>query len=241
MSSTLISLLKADEAKKKAESEKPKLEVVPKTEQLSRVEKQPEMEINTGHLDVQNPDAQTSSMDVQTPERLDVQMPKHLDVQTSSEKFYPSRKHKKRKTIRLPSQKVEKYELWCFMNKIDFQDAVERAMDYFIGRPDVHILIDDFEEKKETDEIIIFYQKWTGNNIRPKDRTAREEVKRFSDDICKIGILTAILRAKNKINSFNYCIPVIEEIAATQDEQPMKDKDVYVEYLQQTVMNVRKR
>jgi hypothetical protein len=102
-------------------------------------------------------------------------------------------------------------------------------------------LIDDFEEKKETDEIIIFYQKWTGNNIRPKDRTAREEVKRFSDDICKIGILTAILRAKNKINSFNYCIPVIEEIAATQDEQPMKDKDVYVEYLQQTVMNVRKR
>jgi hypothetical protein len=39
MSSTLISLLKADEEKRKAELEKPKLEVVPKTEQLPPVEK----------------------------------------------------------------------------------------------------------------------------------------------------------------------------------------------------------
>ncbi len=35
----------------------------------------------------------------------------------------------------------------------------------------------------------------------------------FSDDVCKIGILTAISRAKTKINSFAYCIPVIEDIA----------------------------
>ncbi len=39
MSSTLISLLKADEAKKKAETDKPKLEVVPKTEQPPSIEK----------------------------------------------------------------------------------------------------------------------------------------------------------------------------------------------------------
>jgi hypothetical protein len=238
MSSTLISLLKADEAKKKAESEKPKLEVVPKTEQLSPVEKQPEMDISAGRPDVQNLDAQTSSVDVQTPEQSDVQTPEQLDVQTPSEKFYPSRKHKKRKTIRLPFQKVEKYELWCFMNKIDFQDAVERAMDYFIGRPDVHILIDDFEEDKEIDEIIIFYQKWTGNKIKPKDRTVREEVKRFSDDICKIGILTAISRAKNKINSFAYCIPVIEDIA--EEASAIESKGDYLKHLERFILSARK-
>jgi hypothetical protein len=240
MSSTLISLLKADEAKKKTELEKPKLEVVPKTEQPSSFEKLPEIERETGRPDVQTVDAQTSSVDVQTPKAVDVQTPKATDVQTSSEKLYPSRKHKKRKTIRLPSQKVEKYELWCFMNKVDFQDAVEKAMDYFIGRPDVHVLIDDSDEDKETDEIIIFYQKWTGNKMKSKDRTAREGVKMFSDEVCKIGILMAILRAKSKINSLQYCVPVIEEIASTTDEQPIQDKDVYIKYLQQTVMNVRK-
>ncbi len=238
MSSTLISLLKADEAKKKTESEKPKLEVVSKTEQPSSFEKLPEIERETGRPDAQTVDVQTPSVDVRSPKVIDVQSPKVIDAQTPNEKFYPSRKHKKRKTIRLPSQKVEKYELWCFMNKIDFQDAVERAMDYFIGRPDAHVLIDDFDEDKETDEIIIFYRKWTGNNIRPKDRAAREEVKRFSDDICKIGILTAISRAKTKINSFAYCVPVIEDIA--EEAGAIDSKGEYLKHLEKFILSARK-
>ncbi len=238
MSSTLISLLKADEAKKKAETDKPKLEVVPKTEQSPSIEKEPEIIVSAGRPDVQIIDAQTSSVGVQSPKDVDVQSLKDVDVQTSSEKFYPSRKHKKRKTIRIPSQKVEKYELWCFMNKIDFQDAVEKAMDYFIGRPDAHILIDDFDEDKENDEIIIFYRKWTGNNIRPKDRKAREEVKRFSDDVCKIGILTAISRTKTKINSFAYCVPVIEDIA--EEAGAIDSKGEYLKHLEKFILSARK-
>jgi hypothetical protein len=238
MSSTLISLLKADEAKKKTESEKPKLEVVPKTEQPSSLEKLPEIERETGRPDAQTIDVQTSSVDVWTPKTVDAQTPKTVDAQTPSEKLYPSRKHKKRKTIRLPSQKVEKYELWCFMNKIDFQDAVEKAMDYFIGRPDVHVLIDDSDEDKETDEIIIFYQKWTGNKIKSKDRTAREGVKMFSDEICKIGILTAISRAKNKINSFAYCVPVIEDIA--EEAGAIDSKEDYLKHLERFILSARR-
>jgi hypothetical protein len=65
MSSTLISLLKADEAKKKAESEKPKLEVVPKTEQLSPVEKQPE---NTGTSKIINGDTEKELAGINIPE-----------------------------------------------------------------------------------------------------------------------------------------------------------------------------
>jgi hypothetical protein len=238
MSSTLISLLKADEAKKKTESEKPKLEVVPKTEQPLSLEKLPEIERETGRPDAQTTDVQTSSVDAQSPKAVDAQSPKAVDAQTPSEKLYPSRKHKKRKTIRLPSQKVEKYELWCFMNKIDFQDAVEKAMDYFIGRPDVHVLIDDSDEDKETDEIIIFYQKWTGNKIKSKDRTAREGVKMFSDEICKIGILTAISRAKNKINSFAYCVPVIEDIA--EEAGAIESKGDYLKHLERFIMSIKK-
>ncbi len=238
MSSTLISLLKADEAKKKAETDKPKPEVVPKTEQPPSIEKEPEIKVSAGRPDVQTIDAQTSTMDVQTPNNIDVQTSKYLDVWTSSEKSYPSRKHRKRKTIRLPFQKVEKYELWCFMNKIDFQDAVEKAMDYFIGRPDAHVLIDDFDEDKEIDEVIIFYRKWTGNNIRPKDRKAREEVKKFSDDICKIGILTAISRAKTKINSFAYCVPVIEDIA--EEAGAIDSKGEYLKHLEKFILSARK-
>jgi hypothetical protein len=238
MSSTLISLLKADEAKKKAETDKPKPELVPKTEQPPSIEKEPEIIDSAGRLDVQKIDAQTSTVDVWAPKDIDVQTPKDIDVQTSNEKLYPSRKHRKRKTIRLPFQKVEKYELWCFMNKIDFQDAVEKAMDYFIGRPDAHVLIDDFDEDKETDEVIIFYRKWTGNKIKPKDRAAREEVRRFSEEICKIGILTAMSRAKSKINSFAYCVPVIEDIA--EEAGAIESKGDYLKHLERFIMSVKK-
>jgi hypothetical protein len=238
MSSTLISLLKADEAKKKAETDKPRTEVVPKAAQPPSIKKESEIKVSAGRPDVQTIDAQTPSVDVQTPKITDVQTPKITDVQTSSEKSYPSRKHRKRKTIRLPFQKVEKYELWCFMNKLDFQDAVEKAMDYFIGRPDAHVLIDDFDEDKETDEVIIFYRKWTGNKIKPKDRAAREEVGRFSDDICKIGILTAMSRAKSKINSFAYCVPVIEDIA--EDAAVIDGKEEYLKHLEKFILSAKK-
>jgi hypothetical protein len=99
-------------------------------------------------------------------------------------------------------------------------------------------LIDDIDDNKETDEIIIFYQKWTGNNIRPKDRKAREEVRRFSDDICKIGILTAISRAKTKINSFAYCVPVIEDIA--EEAGAIDSKNEYLKHLEKFILSARK-
>jgi hypothetical protein len=99
-------------------------------------------------------------------------------------------------------------------------------------------LIDDSDEDEETDEIIIFYQKWTGNKIKSKDRTAREGVKMFSDEICKIGILTAISRAKNKINSFAYCVPVIEDIA--EEAGAIESKGDYLKHLERFIMSIKK-
>jgi hypothetical protein len=169
-----------------------------------------------------------------------------LANQLTSEKKFRSRRERKLKGLRLPKQKLEKWELWCFINKFAFQEAVELAMDWLTGQPvasltgqlDNHVLIDDFDEDKETDEIIIFYRKWTGNKIKPKDRAAREEVKKFSDDICKIGILTAISRAKNKINSFAYCVPVIEDIA--EEATAIESKSDYLKHLERFILSARK-
>jgi hypothetical protein len=166
--------------------------------------------------------------------------------QLTSEKKFRSRRERKLKGLRLPKQKLEKWELWCFVNKFDFQEAVEVAMDWLTGQPvasltgqlDNHVLIDDLDDNKETDEIIIFYQKWTGNNIRPKDRKARKEVRRFSDDICKIGILTAISRAKTKINSFAYCVPVIEDIA--EDAAVIDGKEEYLKHLEKFILSAKR-
>ncbi len=163
--------------------------------------------------------------------------------QLTIEKKFRSRRERKLKGLRLPKQKLEKWELWCFVNKFDFQEAVELAMDWLTGQPvasltgqlDNHVLIDDIDDNKETDEIIIFYQKWTGNNIKSKDRKAREEVKRFSDDVCKVGILTAISRAKTKINSFAYCVPVIEDIA--EETGAIDAKGEYLKHLEKFILN----
>src|SRR5689334_19754832 len=69
------------------------------------------------------PDSQTPSLDVQPSGVLDVQPPTRED-----ESRYPSRRNRTKVTARLPAQKVEKYKLWCHLNKVDLQDAIERGL-----------------------------------------------------------------------------------------------------------------
>jgi hypothetical protein len=193
---------------------------------------------NSGQPVSQNAVSQSTSEANQSDSQLANQSDSQLANQSTSGKIYRSRKERRQKGLRLPVQKLEKWELWCFLNKVEFQDAIEIAMDWLTSQPANHILIDDFDVDKEIDEIIIFYRKWTGNNIRPKDRAAREEVKRFSDDICKIGILTAISRAKNRINSFAYCVPVIEDVA--EEANAIESKGDYLKHLERFILSARR-
>ncbi len=63
------------------------------------------------------------------------------------ESHFKSRRERKLKGIRISAEKLHKYELWCFINKIDFQDAVEKALDWLTsGQPVNHVLIDDFDD-----------------------------------------------------------------------------------------------
>jgi hypothetical protein len=169
-------------------------------------------------------------LEVQPP-TLAVQPPGSLDAQASTEDEtkYPSRVLRRKKTIRLPIQKLEKYESYCFFHKIDFQDAVERALDALTsGRLGAHVLIDEKDEVK-SDEVLIYYRKVTGNRVTKKDEEARAEAKGFSAEACKIGILTSILRAPVKINSFRYCLGAIEEVA----NSPIQDLSQYMAFLEQ--------
>jgi hypothetical protein len=193
---------------------------------------------NAGQPVSQNSASQSTSVVSQLDGQLASQLDGQLANQSANEKIYRSRKERRQKGLRLPVQKLEKWELWCFLNKIEFQEAIEIAMDWLTSQPANHILNDDYDDNKETDEIIIFYRKWTGNNIRPKDRIAREEVKRFSEDVCKIGILTAISRAKTKINSFAYCVPVIEDIA--EEVSVLDGKGEYLLHLEKFILSARK-
>src|SRR5687767_10754098 len=61
-----------------------------------------------------------------------------LPVPQPQEKFYPSRTRRKLKGIRLPVDKLERYEDWQHANRKlfpDFQAAVEYAMDWLTSQP----------------------------------------------------------------------------------------------------------
>jgi hypothetical protein len=175
---------------------------------------------------------------------LDNQSQHLLQQRKDIESTYQSRKARKQKGVRLPVQKLNKWELWCKINKIDFQDAIEIAMDWITsekntGYLDNHILIDDIDDKVD-DEILEFYKNWTGNKISSKDRIARNSVIRLSDSICKIGILVAIDRSKTKINSFAYCVQVIEQMNEELRAQNVKPEG-YLEYLEFSLTSKRRQ
>jgi hypothetical protein len=198
---------------RKKEDEKPKPELV-----------------ETGQPANQFKDDQSTTEANQIPGQLANQSTSEPANQSASPNNYPSRRARKQKGLRLPVQKLQKWELWCFLNKIDFQDAVEQAMDWLTSQPVNHVLIDDFEDIGTTDDVLIYYHKWTGNRITEKDKEAREQVRRFADDVCKVGIAISIFRAKQKINSFRYCVGAIEE--AGEVPLPMSDPAQYLKYLE---------
>lgn len=94
-------------------------------------------------------DAHKSRLDAQTP-TLDAQTPSHEDL-------YPSRRNRRRVTLRLQAQSLARYKVWCFVNKVSLQDAVERAMDLLTGAVDarastINDLIDYDDDARKNDD-----------------------------------------------------------------------------------------
>jgi hypothetical protein len=159
------------------------------------------------------PDDQLPSMGYQVTGNPVTQSPSY-----PVENNYPSRRERVKMSGRIPAHKAEKYKLWCFINKVDFQDAMERGLDWVTGNPGDRLpAINDLNDIDDTlnEDVINFYEVWTKNKATEKDRKAYEEVSHLAPHIIRTGILISVVRAKNKINSFRYCIGAIEEAAAT--------------------------
>jgi hypothetical protein len=170
-------------------------------------------------------------------EKLDNQSPvvnQNEEIHSGPDRFakneshFKSRKERKLKGIRISAEKLHKYELWCFVNKIDFQDAVEKALDWLTsGQPVNHVLIDDLDEDDKNNKlpsssavenIAAFYREWTRNTVSEEDLKAIREISSLDPNTIKLGIMTAIYRKASskgtrKINSFRYFFGTIREVA----------------------------
>jgi hypothetical protein len=170
-------------------------------------------------------------------EKLDNQSPVVNQDQTinsspdrlvKNESHFKSRRERKLKGIRISAEKLHKYELWCFINKIDFQDAVEKALDWLTsGQPVNHVLIDDLDDDDKNiklpsssavENIAAFYREWTRNTVSEEDLKAIREISSLDPNTIKLGIITAIYRKASskgtrKINSFRYFFGTIREVA----------------------------
>lgn len=134
------------------------------------------------------------------------------------EHTYPSRRDRIKIGVRLPAHKVEKYKLWCFVNKVDLQDAIEKGMDWVTGglvdqSPTINDLTDINDSLNE--DVISFYAKWTRNKPTDKDKQTLKEIEHLAPHVIKAGILASVIRSKNKINSLKYCVGAIQEVAET--------------------------
>ena len=150
------------------------------------------------------------------------------------ERAFRSRKDRRLKGIRISAEKLEKYELWCVINKTSFQDAVERALDWLTsGQPVNHVLIDDQDDDEQRnickstsssalEQMAAFYCQWTKNTITEEDHRAMREIADLDLNAVKLGILIAMCRkassrqASRKINSFRYFLGSIREVARSR-------------------------
>jgi len=169
----------------------------------------------------------TSPVNQLTSESLVNQPPAVVNQSASDESNYPSRKERKLLGLRLPKEKLEQYRLWCLINRIDLQDAVEKAMDWLTNQPAVNQLEvvnqsaeshhdhDDHDDNSHDDDITIislFEQIVETKYKRERDRPALAKIRGHNLEVVEAGFTIARLRAKAKINSMSYCLPVIDEV-----------------------------
>lgn len=163
--------------------------------------------------------------------------PKMGDKSPKDESNFDSRTQRHKMGIRISNHKYKQYQMWCVLNNITLQSAVELAMDRLLGdinfvgdkspsHPVDHDLdrSDDLIDDKLS-SIMEFYAHWTGNKIKEADKYTYQDVSQYDTTVIKAGILMTIARAKDKIGSFKYCTYAIEEAAKKKVDES------YIKYL----------
>ncbi len=156
----------------------------------------------------------------------------------NSEPFYRSRRERKLKGVRLPVNKIEKYELWCLLNKADFQEAVEFALDWLTSQPVnqltgqpvnqlTTLINNDLNNESvindaKAERVFNKYKELTGRQATKKDMQAYGEVAHLEYAVIEHGLHTAIQRAVSagsRVNSFRYTLNCIREAASQSSAQ----------------------
>lgn len=190
---------------------------------------------------------QSTSLDDQltanpTPAPLVNQLTSQTEL-PSQEAFYRSRRDRRLKGIRFPASNLEHYELWCLLNKVDFQDAADFAMNWLTRQPvnqltgqpanqlttlinndlNNELVINDEKAKS----VFAKYTELTGKPVTQKDKDAYAEVAQLDYAVIIGGLETALRRAGaagSRVNSFRYALNCIHEIAklsaSQQPQQP---------------------
>jgi len=153
----------------------------------------------------------------------------------NEEAFYPSRTKRRLKGIRLPVQKLIKWEMFCLLHGMSFQEAVERAMDLLAAQPVNWLTTCRYDDHDDDwkDEVIIFFERLTGTRWkRERDDEARKEVSQYTSVTLKCGIAVSVYRfvpkrPEDHIGSFRYCLGAIHEAA----QAGAADPEQYLEYV----------
>jgi hypothetical protein len=131
---------------------------------------------------------------------------------------------------RVKKHLYEQMEIYRFLHKMTIRQFIEGAIATKLqsnqATKQQRIDLDPDDALKDED-ILLFYRRWTGNQVTEKDRHAFKEVEHLHPNIVKAGILISIIRAKTRINSFRYCIGAIQEAA----DSPVKPDGDYIRYL----------
>jgi len=191
---------------------------------------QPEQDSQIPTLGTQIPTGAHQGDDLSLVTRL----PSH-PVTQPEEKYYPSRVQRRQKSIRLPINKLEKYEDWQHANRKrfpDFQDLVEYALDWVTSQPasqlpsqpagqiptlinnDLNnLIINDAKAQRALRK----YSQVTGRAATANDHAAYLEVSGLPLEAIERGLEETKRRADKagkQMNSFKYALNVIREEAA---------------------------
>jgi hypothetical protein len=139
-----------------------------------------------------------------------------------------------RLSIRLDKEKLERLHLIAMSRGITLQELIGGWADVFLadegltparrltptrGWHQTDQMIDDVGATSTSsvlerpEELLTYYAKWTGNQVRENDWQAIRLALSYTPTAIKAGILMSILRTKTRVNSFKYCLGAIDEVA----------------------------
>jgi len=130
----------------------------------------------------------------------------------------------------------KKIKHFCADTGIQLQDFIELVASHFFECVAIHkdekvaikLAHDDLMIRKTNDDIIMLYQRYTGNKWKPPDDRAAHVLNNVDRRIIEIGLLNTLLNARGRrINSFAYFLPEIQTLIEINLHK--ESIDVYLE------------